>query len=50
MIAAAQMNPLIGNLEANLKNTLRLIDEAADHGANLIVFPELCNTGYAFES
>ena len=49
-IAAAQMNPQIGNLEANLKNTLRLIDEAADHGANLIVFPELCNTGYAFES
>ena len=50
MIAAAQMNPQIGNREANLKNTLRLIDEAADHGADLIVLPELCNTGYAFAS
>lgn len=50
MIAAAQMNPQIGNREANLKSTLRLIDEAADHGADLIVLPELCNTGYAFAS
>lgn len=50
MIAAAQMNPQIGNLEANLKSTLRLIDEAAEHGADLIVLPELCNTGYAFAS
>ncbi|HYE83051.1 MAG TPA: nitrilase family protein [Clostridia bacterium] len=49
-LAAAQMNPQIGDYERNLLITLSMIDKAADIGAKLIILPELCNTGYAFES
>ena len=31
-------------------DSLRMIEEAADQGARLIVLPELCNSGYVFES
>lgn len=48
--AAIQFDPQVGleNSAINLANTLRLINEAADGGANLIVLPELSNTGYSF--
>ncbi|MGW5152442.1 nitrilase family protein [Rhodococcus koreensis] len=50
--AAVQINPIAGveNKDKNLDLTLRSINEAADSGANLIVLPELCNTGYGFDS
>ena len=49
-IASIQMEPEFGNKQANLEKTLRMIHEAADNGAQIIVLPELCNTGYMFNS
>jgi N-carbamoylputrescine amidase len=41
---------VVGDKEANLRKSLGMIDEAASHGARLIVLPELCNSGYVFEN
>jgi N-carbamoylputrescine amidase len=49
-VACIQMEPRIGQKAANLARTLQLIAEAARSGAQLIVLPELCNTGYVFAS
>jgi N-carbamoylputrescine amidase len=49
-IACIQMEPVVGEKEANLGKSLALIEEAAGHEARLIVLPELCNSGYVFES
>lgn len=45
-IGVAQTVPIAGDVERNLAEHLRLIDVAADHGAHLVVFPELSLTGY----
>jgi predicted amidohydrolase len=45
-ICAAQTRPTPGNIQANLKNHIELIDLATVKNANLIVFPELSLTGY----
>jgi predicted amidohydrolase len=44
------MRPDIGNVEVNRSSTIAYIKEASDNGANLIVLPELSNTGYVFNS
>jgi len=51
-VALVQNNPQvgIGNKPKNLENTLFYIDKAAGEKANLVVFPELANTGYRFET
>lgn len=49
-IACIQMEPKVGEKDANIKKTLEMIDQAANEGAKLIVLPELCNSGYVFES
>lgn len=51
-IAAAclQFEPHVGNLAHNRQRSIDLINTAADEGANLIVLPELCSSGYAFQS
>ncbi|HKS12943.1 MAG TPA: nitrilase family protein [Pseudomonas sp.] len=51
-IAVIQFDPQVGleHLESNLQNTLALAEEAVTQGANLIVLPELANTGYTFRS
>ena len=49
-IACVQMEPVVGEKEANLAKSLGMIEEASGHGARLIVLPELCNSGYVFES
>ncbi|WP_020657895.1 nitrilase family protein [Amycolatopsis benzoatilytica] len=48
--AAVQCDPQVGmeNKDKNLARTLELVTEAADRGANLVVLPELVNTGYSF--
>lgn len=48
--AAVQFDPQVGleNKAGNVAATLRLVNEAADGGARLIVLPELANTGYTF--
>ncbi|GAA0234523.1 nitrilase family protein [Cryptosporangium japonicum] len=47
-IACLQMRPDIGHPGNNLRRTLELCTTAADAGANLLVLPELCVSGYAF--
>lgn len=49
-VACLQMEPRIGHKEANVAHSLELIAQAAQAGAQLAVLPELCNSGYVFES
>lgn len=49
-VASIQMEPRIGEKERNLARSIELMEEAAAKGAQLLVLPELCNTGYVFES
>ncbi|HUC18475.1 MAG TPA: nitrilase family protein [Acetobacteraceae bacterium] len=49
-VACVQMEPRIGAVEENIANSVVMASEAADRGAELIVLPELCNSGYVFES
>ncbi|MCL5074621.1 MAG: nitrilase family protein [Chloroflexi bacterium] len=49
-LAVVQMEVSLGEKAVNIQKTLQFIDDAAAHGVNLIVFPELCNTGYVFNS
>ena len=48
-IALAQCNPTVGDLDGNLALIQRLHAEAAERGADLVVFPELALTGYPLE-
>ncbi len=45
-IQIAQFNAIVGDISKNTQKMLTLITEAADSGAHLIVFPEMCLTGY----
>lgn len=49
-IACIQFDPQMGQKALNVERTLALIEEAAAAGARVIVLPELCNTGYMFQS
>lgn len=45
-IALAQINPTVGDLRGNSHKILDYARRAAAEGATLVVFPELCVTGY----
>ncbi len=45
-VALAQLNPTVGALEANADHALARAREAADRGADVVVFPELFLSGY----
>ncbi|MDQ2700759.1 MAG: NAD+ synthase [Actinomycetota bacterium] len=47
--ALAQINPTVGDLDGNAALILDWIEEAKRAGAELVVFPELCMTGYPAE-
>jgi predicted amidohydrolase len=49
ILASAQTRPKRGNILENLDDHYRLIEIAADKGADLIVFPEMSITGYERE-
>jgi len=49
-VACIQMQPEIGAKARNVAHSVGLIEEAHARGARLIVLPELCNSGYVFES
>jgi N-carbamoylputrescine amidase len=49
-VACLQMEPKIGQKEDNVARSLELIAQAAKAGVNLVVLPELCNSGYVFET
>jgi predicted amidohydrolase len=45
-VGLAQVRPCLGDLDANIATHERVITEARDAGADLLVFPELALTGY----
>lgn len=49
-IACVQMEPRVGHKRANLDKSLAMIERAAAGGAQLVVLPELANSGYVFET
>lgn len=46
-VALAQINPVLGDVDANLRQTKEAIENAREKGADLVVFPELSLTGYS---
>lgn len=46
IFAAAQSISIAGDVKANISRHLRFMEEAADHGVQFLVFPELSLTGY----
>jgi predicted amidohydrolase len=49
-VACLQFEPVVGKADRNRSLGLEMIDEAADQGADLVVLPELSDSGYVFES
>jgi predicted amidohydrolase len=47
-VAVAQLAPVFGDLDGNRAQVADAINSAALAGAELVVLPELCVTGYAF--
>ncbi|CAN5584138.1 NAD+ synthase [soil metagenome] len=48
-LALAQINPTVGDVEGNARMISGAIGSARDQGAELVVFPELCLSGYPAE-
>lgn len=48
-LAAAQTMPVRGDVEANLQQHVRLVEEAAKRNVGLLAFPELSLTGYELD-
>jgi predicted amidohydrolase len=49
-VAAAQIDPTIGEVDRNLDRIATAVADAAAAGARLVVLPEAAMTGYAFDS
>ena len=49
-VAAVQFAPVFKATERNLRTAAELVGQAVEAGAQLIVLPELCLTGYSFLS
>ncbi|MGQ9757520.1 MAG: carbon-nitrogen hydrolase family protein [Actinomycetota bacterium] len=47
-VGAVQMESVDGDIEGNLQRATRLLEEAAERGAQLVVLPEFMPTGYIF--
>ena len=48
-LALAQLNPTVGDLDGNVELALESARTAAEHGAHLLVLPEMFLTGYPIE-
>jgi beta-ureidopropionase len=49
-LAVGQMEPRLNDLDENLSRANALLEEADDNQVDVLVLPELCNSGYVFES
>lgn len=49
-IACIQMEPRFGQVKSNLESSLKWIEKASRKGADIVVLPELCTTGYVFKN
>ncbi|MGY5858461.1 MAG: nitrilase-related carbon-nitrogen hydrolase [Candidatus Thorarchaeota archaeon] len=49
-LAVGQMEPQICNPEGNLYRVKAILEEAEKENVHALVLPELCNSGYVFES
>jgi N-carbamoylputrescine amidase len=49
-VVCLQMEPRIGQVKVNVARSLEWIAQASGAGMQLAVLPELCNTGYVFET
>ena len=45
-LALAQINPVVGDIAGNVKAVKKQLVAAREGGAQLVLFPELCVTGY----
>ena len=45
-LALAQINTVVGDLDGNRDRILAALAEARDAGADVVLLPELCVTGY----
>ena len=48
-VALAQINPIVGDIDANAAKVADWITRARSAGADLVIFPELCIPGYPAE-
>ncbi|MHA2043165.1 MAG: nitrilase-related carbon-nitrogen hydrolase [Candidatus Thorarchaeota archaeon] len=49
-LAVGQMEPVIANIEENISKVRALLGEAENKSVDVLVLPELCNSGYVFKS
>jgi predicted amidohydrolase len=49
-IAVGQMEPLVTDVEENLSRVKAILKEAEGSQIDVLVLPELCNSGYVFDS
>ena len=49
-VGFVQFKPVFGRKERNIKRILTLLEFGVREGADLLVLPELCTTGYRFKS
>src|SRR5215212_6193710 len=45
-LALAQIDPIVGDIDGNVRLIAESIERARDAGAQLILLPELCLSGY----
>jgi predicted amidohydrolase len=48
LVACCQIAPRVGELDANRALATRAVEAAAARGADVVVLPELCSSGYVF--
>ena len=45
-VTLGQFEPVIGDKSTNLQKMKKILEEAAEEESDLVLFPELCLTGY----
>jgi predicted amidohydrolase len=49
-LAVGQMDPMIGDTKGNMKKMQEILVSASDNNVDVLVLPELINSGYVFDS